>query len=286
MGHDVAGLNILDRAGELISSGEGHIDLSCLEDSVHYTKHMRCWLLSFVLLTACRHAAPQKLTIAAAADLNFALDEISRGFRQQNPAIDLRTAYGSSGNFYSQIRNHAPFDLFLSADVDYPRKLAAEGLVVRDSLFVYALGRIVVWVPAHSPLDPAGALHSSALRHVAIANPSHAPYGRAAEAALRSLGVYDTVSGKLVLGENVAQTLQFVESGAADVGIVALSLAIAPTVRDRGRFWQVPLEDYPEMKQAGVIVNDSPAARAFRSWLLAPGGRAILQRFGFYLPEK
>jgi molybdate transport system substrate-binding protein len=245
---------------------------------------LRLLALAPLICTGCTHVQPRKLTIAAAADLNFALDEISRGFRQQYPAIDVQTAYGSSGNFYAQIQNHAPFDVFLSADVEYPRKLAGEGLAVADSLFVYALGRIVVWVPAQSALDPATALRAAAVRHVAIANPRHAPYGRAAEAAMRSLGVYDSVEGKLVLGENVAQTLQFVESGAADVGIVALSLAIAPAVRDRGRYWQVPLEAYPKMEQGGVILKESPAARAFRSWLLAPGGRAILERYGFYLP--
>jgi len=241
-------------------------------------------LLIALLSTGCTRVQPRKLTIAAAADLSFALDEVSRGFHQQYPAIDLQTAYGSSGNFYAQIQNHAPFDVFLSADVEYPRKLAGEGLAVADSLFVYALGRIVVWVPAESALDPATALRAAAVRHVAIANPQHAPYGRAAEAAMRSLGVYDSVEGKLVLGENVAQTLQFVESGAADVGIVALSLAIAPNVRDRGRYWQVPMEAYPKMEQGGIIVKESAAARAFRSWLLAPGGRGTLQRYGFYLP--
>jgi molybdate transport system substrate-binding protein len=237
------------------------------------------------VLPACaRKPQPHTLSIAAAADLNFALEEISREFRKSRSATDLRIAYGSSGNFYAQLRNHAPFDLFLSADVEYPRKLAQEGLAAADSVFIYAVGRIVVWVPAQSPLDPATALHSSALHHLAIANPQHAPYGRAAELAMRSMGVYDSVVGKLVLGENVAQTLQFVESGAADAGIVALSLAIAPPVRSQGRYWEVPLEAYPKMEQGGVIVKDSTEAREFRSWMLAPEGRAILKRYGFYLP--
>lgn len=239
-------------------------------------------LVAVLLAAGCaRHSGPQTLHVAAAADLNFALEEVARGFRQAHPAIDLQIAYGSSGNFYAQIRNRAPFDMFLSADVEYPRRLAAEGLAASDSLFVYAVGRIVVWVPTGSSLDPATALTAATVRHVAIANPQHAPYGRAAEAALRSLGLYDRVEGKLVLGENVAQTLQFVQSGAADVGIVALSLAIAPSVRDQGRYWQVPLEAYPKMEQGGIIVKESVAAREFRSWLLAPGGRTILARYGF-----
>ena len=248
---------------------------------------MRCSLLLFCLLSAAcgRRAEPHKLTIAAAADLHFALEEISREFRAAHPDVDLQMAYGSSGNFYAQIRNQAPFDIFLSADAEYPRKLIAEGIGARDSLFVYAAGRIVVWVPASSPLDPATALRAASVRHVAIANPRHAPYGRAAEAALRSLGVYDSVSGKLVLGENVAQTLEFVESGAADVGIVALSLALAPPVRRQGRYWEVPLEAYPRIEQGGVILKESKAAREFRSFLLEAGGRRILKEYGFFLPE-
>ena len=241
---------------------------------------------TYLVLCACTGRQPQThvLSIAAAADLNFALDEVSREFRKTQPDIELRIAYGSSGNFYAQIQNHAPFDVFLSADVQYPRKLAAAGLARPDSVFVYAVGRIVVWVPANSPLDPAAALRSSSLRHLAIANPQHAPYGRAAEAALRSMGLYDSVEGKLVLGENIAQTLQFVESGAADAGILALSLATAPPVRGQGRYWQVPLDQYPQMEQGGVILKDSADAGAFRAWLTSSGGRALLKRYGFSLP--
>ena len=143
----------------------------------------------------------------------------------------------------------------------------------------------MVWVPAASPLDPATALRAVSVRHVAIANPQHAPYGRAAEAALRSLGIYDSVAGKLVLGENVAQALQFVQSGAADVGIVALSLALAPPVRSQGRYWEVPPEAYPRIEQGGLSLKDSPAAREFRSFLLNEVGRRILKKYGFSLTD-
>jgi molybdate transport system substrate-binding protein len=243
-------------------------------------------LLACLLLSpSCSpQARSHALSVAAAADLNFALEEVKGEFRKIHPHTELQIAYGSSGNFYAQIRNQAPFDLFLSADVEYPRKLVQEGLAAADSVFVYGVGRIVVWVPAQSPLDPADLWQSPALHHFAIANPAHAPYGRAAELAMRSLGVYDSVAGKLVLGENIAQTMQFVQSGAADAGIVALSLAIAPTVRGQGRYWEVPLDKYPRIEQGGVILKDSPEAREFREWLLAPGGRAILKRYGFFLP--
>ena len=237
------------------------------------------------LLAACGHQAPpRKLSIAAAADLQFALAEAARQFHRQHPQTGLAIDYGSSGNFYAQIRNGAPFDLFLSADVQYPRNLAHDGLVRADSVFVYAAGRIAVWVPASSTLDPATALRDPSVQRIAIANPQHAPYGRAAEAALRSMGLYESVEKKLVLGENISQTLQFVQSGAADVGIVALSLAVAPNVRGQGRYWEFPREAYPKMEQGGVILKDSPAAREFRGWLLAPAGRALLKQYGFFLP--
>lgn len=222
--------------------------------------------------------------MAAAADLQFALDEIARAFRAAQPRIDLRIAYGSSGNFFAQIRNQGPFDVFLSADMEYPRRLLQDGIGAPGSLFVYADGRIAVWVPKASPLDPTGALHAPNLRHLAIANPQHAPYGRAAEAALHTLGVYDGLRQKLVFGENVAQTLEFAQSGAADAAVVALSLALAPRVRGQGRYWELPPESYPKIEQAGVIVKDSPAARAFRDWMLAPAGTRVLKQYGFSVP--
>ena len=238
-----------------------------------------------LLGAACGHRIPpRKLSIAAAADLQFALAEAARQFQQQHPQAELAIDYGSSGNFYAQIRNGAPFDLFLSADVQYPRNLAHDGLARADSIFVYAAGRIAVWVPSSSTLDPATALRDPSVLRIAIANPLHAPYGRAAEAALRSMGIYASIEKKLVLGENISQTLQFVQSGAADVGIVALSLAVAPNVRGQGRYWEVPLESYPKMEQGGVILKDSPEAREFRDWLLAPAGRALLKQYGFSLP--
>ncbi|HJT88682.1 MAG TPA: molybdate ABC transporter substrate-binding protein [Bryobacteraceae bacterium] len=240
---------------------------------------------------ACARQAPQRaIDIAAAADLNFAMQDLSREFRAQYPATAVRVAYGSSGNFFAQIRNQAPFDIFLSADVDYPRRLAQEGLALPDSLFTYAVGRIVLWVPGQSPLDlPAlkmRALEAASVKHIAVANPEQAPYGRAAVDAMRSLGVYDRVRGKLVEGENIAQTMQFVESGSADIGIVALSLALAPAARRSGRLWEVPLTAYPKIEQGGIILNrarNSEAARSFRQFLLGPAGARILKEYGFYM---
>jgi len=235
-------------------------------------------------------AAEVKLTVAAAADLRFALDELAPRFRAAHPGVNLAITYGSSGSFFAQIQNGAPFDVFLSADVDYPRRVIAAGLAGKDSLFIYGVGRIVVWVPADSGLDPAAQgihlLEASSVRHVAIANPQHAPYGRAAEAAMRSLGVYDSVAQKLVLGENIAQAFEFVQAGAAEVGIVALSLALAPAAREHGRYWEVPADAYPKIEQGGIILARAPAAAAqFRAFLTSADGLRLLKQYGFSMPQ-
>ena len=179
-------------------------------------------------------AQPHPVRIAAASDLRFALVEIVARLHQLEPTFDVQVTYGSSGTFFAQLINGAPFDLFLSADSDYPKQLALRGLTLPGSEFTYAVGRLAVWVPAASPLDVEKnglqTLVDPRVRHVAIANPVTAPYGRAAEAAMRKAGLYDRVRPKLVLGENVAQALQFVQSSSADAGIIALSLAIVVLV--------------------------------------------------------
>jgi molybdate transport system substrate-binding protein len=267
----------------------------------HFFSRSTRVLFAGVILAAFRALAaseddlkfpPAVLTVAAAADLRFALDDLVKEFEEKNPATKINVTYGSSGNFFAQVQNGAPFDLFLSADIEYPRKLAEKGLGA-DDVFLYAIGCIVVWVPKDSPVavEKLGikALLESSIRKIAVANPEHAPYGRAAVAALKALHVYDQVVSRLVYGENIAQTAQFVQSGAADVGILALSLAVAPQMRDTGRFWQVPLDAYPRMEQGGIILKSSKnleTARAFRDFVLSDHGSEVLRRYGFYLPEK
>jgi len=238
-----------------------------------------------------QQAGRAQVSVAAASDLKFALDEVVGAFQQNHPDVDVRVVYGSSGNFYAQLRNNAPFDVYLSADVAYTRKLMQEGLALPNSEFIYGVGSIVVWTSDHSFVDierlQMAALQHPAVRHIAIANPAHAPYGRAAEAAMRSLGVYDSVKHKLVFGENITQTLQFVESGSAEVGIVALSLALAPAVASKGRYWEIPLEAYPQLEQGGLITKwarDAEAAWTLRAFVLGPQSRRILRRFGFSIP--
>lgn len=230
--------------------------------------------------------------MAAASDLKFALDAAIEAFQGSHPGLEVRATYGSSGNFFAQISNGAPFDLFLSADADYPAKLREAGLALEGSEFLYGEGRLVLWVRNGSALDPGKrgirALLDPSVKHVAIANPRHAPYGRAAEAALKSLGVWDEVKEKLVPAENVAQAAQFVESGAADAGIIALSLALAPPMRAAGHYVELPAGSYPPIRQVGVVLKaakDPAGAGAFRDFL-AGAGRAVLSRFGFTPPER
>jgi molybdate transport system substrate-binding protein len=248
--------------------------------------------LSFVLFANAPLSAAQ-IAVAAASDLKFALDELVERFHAEQTGTKVRVTYGSSGNLYAQLRNGAPFDLFFSADTEYPRKLAETGLALDTNVFVYAIGRIVVWTPNRSPVavEKLGiqSLFATSVKTVAIANPRHAPYGVAAMAALKSLEVYERIEPKLVLGENIAQTAQFVQSGAADLGIIALSLAMAPQMRDAGRYWEIPPEAYPRMEQGGLILKwtkDQAAAGAFRDFVLSEPGRAVLKRYGYSPPKE
>jgi len=252
------------------------------------------WLICVTLLLCLGpHAAyGGQITVAAASDLTFALNDMAARFHKET-GNDVRLVFGSSGNFYTQIANGAPFDLFFSADVDYPRKLAAAGWAQPTALYVYAQGRIVLWAPLDSRLDlrrlGMSALLDPRVRRIAIANPAHAPYGRAAVAALQHFRMYDRLRDKLVLGENISQAAQFVESGNADVGVLALSLAAAPTMKDKGTYWEIPADAHPPIEQAAVVLreaSDQLTAQAFLDYLKQPESQAILRSYGFLAPEK
>lgn len=247
----------------------------------------RVVIMCLVMLAAAP-ACAERITIAAAADLKFAMDELVEGFRRARPTDEVEVVYGSSGKFHAQIRQGAPYDLFFSADIDYARELVRAGQAASE-VRPYAVGRLVLWSarPDARTLTLAS-LADARITRVAIANPRHAPYGRRAEEALRAAGVWEAVAPKLVLGENVAQAAQFVESGAADAGIVALSLARSPRMRSAGRHVELPLASYPRMDQGGVVLRgarDPGAARALRDALLGPRGREVLREYGFFLPD-
>ena len=244
-------------------------------------------LLAVLLTSTCARA--QAVKVAAAADLKFAMAELAAQFEKQS-GTKLDVTYGSSGNFLTQIQNGAPFDLFFSADSEYPKKLEAAGLAEPGTLREYAVGRIVIWTPGDSeinaPKDAWKCLLDQRVKKIAIANPEHAPYGRAALAAMKKAGIYEQVQNKLVYGENISQAAEFVQSGNAQAGIVALSLAISPAMKNGNR-WEVPADSYPPIKQAVVLLKASKnkdAARRFLEFVSGPQGREILQRFGFTAP--
>ena len=248
-----------------------------------------------LLLIVSLNASASDLVVAAASDLNIAVKEIIAGFEKKT-GHTVKLSLGSSGNFHAQIRNGAPFDVFLSADLNYVRDLEKQGLTDPGSSYTYAIGRIVLWTPRTSSLDLQNlgmkALLQPRVRKIAVANPDHAPYGRAAVAAMRRAGVYDALKTRLVLGENISQAAQFVQSGAADIGIVAMSLALAEPMKSQGKYWEVPLDTYPRMEQGAVILKQAQrsghalAATEFLAELRSAQGRAILQKYGFSLSHK
>jgi molybdate transport system substrate-binding protein len=252
-------------------------------------------VLAVVLLIACvglmpaRASGPRELHVAAASDLRFALEEIARLFERQQ-GVPVRLTFGSSGQLAAQIEQGAPFDVFFAANEGFIHALAGKGRVDRKSVQLYAIGRIVLWVRNDSPLDVSkglSVLRDERIRFVSIANPQHAPYGQAAVQALQISGLLIQVQPRLVLGENVSQALQYVQTGNAEIGIVARSLAVAPTIRSQGRYQIVPAYLHRPIRQAvGVttIAAWPDLARRFVIAVNGPAGRAVMRAYGFTLP--
>ncbi|MGC4000878.1 MAG: molybdate ABC transporter substrate-binding protein [Anaeromyxobacter sp.] len=241
-----------------------------------------------VALPALAQPPRQPLRIAAAANLKTAAEALEQAFEAERPGVDVVLSLGASGVFYAQIREGAPFDLFLSADREYPAKLVEAGLASDEQ--VYALGKLVAWLPPGStvPLEARGlsALANPAVKRIAIANPAVAPFGRATEAAFKAAGVHEAVKGKLVLGTSVAQAAQFATTGAADVAFLPYALTLGPELAG-GRTVPVPEALYPRIEQSGVVVGGAAApaaARAFLAFLTGERGRSILARLGYGLP--
>ncbi len=251
--------------------------------------------LALWLQSACGFA--QQLTIAAAADLSSAMKELRLGFVHKT-GNQVTLSFGASGNLFAQIQNGGPYDLFFSADEEYPAKLVTAGLAEKASLRIYAIGRLVLWVPKgvapdrdQSPDASSGIVNiltQPSIQHIAIANPKTAPYGRAAMAALEHLGLKDKVANKLVFGENVSQAAQFVQSGNAQAGLIPLSVAMSPAMQGSGQYWELPADSYPEIRQTAVIVSKSghkAAAQAFLDYVNSAEGSAVLVQYGFRVPQ-
>lgn len=229
------------------------------------------------------------IRVAAAADLKFAMEELAQEFESRT-GIKVNVTTGSSGNFFAQIQSGAPFDLFFSADLDYPKKLEASGFAEPATLFEYALGQIVIWAPANSRVNVAqdkwNALLDAHIQKISIANPSLAPYGRAAVAALQKAGIYEQVKAKLVYGENISQAAQFVQSGNAQAGIISESLALSPGMKG-GKVWQIPAGLHPPIEQGAVLLkgarNKSEALK-FLDFVKSEAGTTILEKHGLISP--
>jgi molybdate transport system substrate-binding protein len=247
-------------------------------------------LLPVMFLSRSRVAAQDThLTIAAAADLQFAMGDLVHEYEKQNQTT-VDVTYGSSGYFFSQIQNGAPFDLFFSADTEYPERLQSAGLVEPGTLYVYAIGQLVIWAPQGSTAqlnESWSVLIDPTTKKIAIANPKLAPYGRAAIASLQRAGIYQQVQSKLVYGENISQAAQFVESGSAQLGIIAKSLAVSPAMK-LGESWPIPADMHAPIQQAVAILRNAKGkeqARKFLDFVKSNTARAILEKDGFTLPN-
>lgn len=252
-----------------------------------------------VSLLLVRGAAAQELRVAAASDLTGAMQKLAPVFEKQT-GIHVSVSLGSSGNFFAQIQNGAPFDVFLSADRSYPEKLLQAGRAEPDSLTPYARGRLVLWTAKSSGLHfPAkdgkrldgglDFLNSASVRKIAIANPEHAPYGRAAVAAMEHFKVYEPLKPKLVLGENISQTAQFALSGNADAGFVGLSGALSDSMAGSGEYVLLPDDSYPPIEQAAIVVaasRNKTQAQRFLQFLMSAEGQGILKDLGFEAAKK
>jgi molybdate transport system substrate-binding protein len=246
------------------------------------------WFLVVELAPAAR---AETVTIAAAADLTYCIEDLNRSYQQSHHGTELKLSAGSSGNFSSQIQNGAPFDVFLSADIQYPKNLAAGGFVDSSTLTVYAVGRIVLWTTKPETVNLDRGIDvlrdRSAVKKIAIANPEHAPYGRAAKAILENTGIWAEVQDRIVQGENIAQTAQFVQTGNVDAGFVALSLLLSPNLQHIGRYIEIDPKLYPKLEQAMVLTkagSNRSVVRDYFQFLQSQAARKIFDQYGFTLP--
>ncbi|MFZ9682839.1 MAG: molybdate ABC transporter substrate-binding protein [Cephaloticoccus sp.] len=244
---------------------------------------LRLLFLLGCLLPALRGAEP--LRVAAAANLSTVMPELVAAFSAEAPDVRVETSFGASGSLVAQIRHGAPYAVFLSADLDYPRALVAAGEAEARSLITFARGRLAFWAPAPADGDLTAQLRAS--RKIAIANPAIAPYGRAAEQTLTKLGMLPEMRSRLVIGENIGQTAQFVDSGNADAGFVALSVLLTGNRATRGRHWVIEESWHEPLAQGAVITRrglGQPAAAQFLAFLASDAARKVFARHGYAVP--
>lgn len=243
------------------------------------------WCLLAIICTVATPASAEQVIVAVAANFVPPFREIALEFERVT-GHNVKVAAGSTGNFYSQIKNGAPFDVFFSADVERPKLLEEEGLGVKDSRVTYAVGRLVLWSPTPSLLKGADTLNSQYFKHLAIANPKTAPYGTAAMQTMRKLGIWETLQPRIVTGENLGQTMGFIESGNAELGFVALSQVLDPKLKGKGAHWDVPADLHEPIRQDMILLTkgkDNPAAKALIEFMGGLQAKAIIERYGYGL---
>ncbi len=243
-------------------------------------------IILLLLSSASAHA--ESINIAAAADLKFALDEIISGFNREHTGDQIQATYGSSGRFHTQIRQGAPYDMFFSADIAYPRELAKSGLAASE-VKPYGLGRIVLWSSSmNAARMTLASLNDPMIKRIAIANPKHAPYGKRAEEALRAAALWEKLQPKMVFGENISQTAQYVQSGNAQIGIIALSLALGPELAKTGGYFLIPENLHAPLEQGYIITRrgaDKPLVKKFAQYIESKKARSVMARYGFKQPD-
>jgi molybdate transport system substrate-binding protein len=246
---------------------------------------MRFLFVAVFLWALSPVASAGEVTAAVASNFAAAMKALVKAYSAQSET-EVRVSYGATGKLYAQIRNGAPFDLFLAADRARPARLEQDGAAVEASRFTYARGRLVLWSAVQPVADGEAVLRRGDFKHLAVANPRTAPYGVAAEQVLRNLGLYEALQPRLVYGENIAQTHQFVAGGAAELGFVALAQLVAKVDTPDTRWWPVPDTLYEPVEQQAVLLNDRPPARGFYEFLKSAPARAVIERYGYRLPDE
>jgi molybdate transport system substrate-binding protein len=243
------------------------------------------WFLFVVVTLAVAPAFAEQVLVAVAANFVPPFREIAIEF-ERTTGHNVQVAAGSSGNFYSQIKNGAPFDVFFSADNERPKLLGEEGFGVKDSRFTYAIGRLVLWSPNADLIKGEETLRFKQYKRLAMANPKTAPYGVAAMQAMQKLELWEGIQSQIVMGESLGQTMGFIESGNAQLGFVALSQVLDPKIKGKGSRWDVPTNLHEPIKQDVILLTkgkNNPAAKALMEFMGSPQAKAIIERYGYEL---
>ena len=243
------------------------------------------WFLFVVVTLAVAPAFAEQVLVAVAANFVPPFREIAIEF-ERTTGHNVQVAAGSSGNFYSQIKNGAPFEVFFSADMERPKLLEDEGFGVKDSRFTYAIGRLVLWSPNADLIKGEETLRFKQYKRLAIANPKTAPYGLAAMQAMQKLEIWESLQPQIVMGENLGQTMGFIESGNAQLGFVALSQVLDPKIKGKGSRWDVPTNLHEPIKQDVILLTkgkDNRAAKALMEFMDGPQAKTIIERYGYEL---